>query len=74
MSFGATGATFGIGYASGKTISAGFGQVPQFTLGDLGMAEIGQGLNDADSDGIVDLNPDLSGDRNVASLGLFFSS
>ena len=58
----------------GAKLVAGFGQVPQMAVGDLGMAQIGQVLDETDATATVaDDRPDLSGNKNVASVGLSFS-
>ena len=66
----------GIGFShdlgGGAKLVAGFAQVPQKAVGDFGTAEIGHLMDGPDDDENFDI-PDLSTDRNVASLGLSFS-
>ena len=67
----------GIGFShdlgGGASLVAGFGQVPQTAVGELGMAEIGQASAKIDGAEISPYRVDLSGDKNVASVGLSFS-
>ena len=68
----------GIGFShdlgGGASLVAGFGQVPQTAVGDLGMAEIGQASpTTGDVATVLPDRLDLSGDKNVASVGLSFS-
>ena len=81
-SFKGMGVGFSHDLGGGAKLVAGFAQVPQRVVGDLGMAEIGQQwvVNDPDADTANDetsvlatSRTDLSGDKNVASVGLSFS-
>ena len=74
-SFKGMGVGFSHDLGGGAKLVAGFGQVPATPVGDLGMAEIGQVVDDVDGSGAInaDDRSDLSADKNVASVGLSFS-
>ena len=74
VGFRGTGVGFSHDFGGGARLVAGFGRVPRMAVGDLGLAEIGQIVSDNDGDGDIDIadRPDLSGVRNVASVGLSF--
>ena len=73
-SFKGMGVGFSHDLGGGAKLVAGFGQVPKMAVGDLGMKELGQTITAASGgDGDADDRPDLSEDKNVASIGLSFS-
>ncbi len=74
VGFRGTGVGFSHDLGGGARLVAGVGRVPRMAVGDLGLAEIGQIVTDNDGDNDIDIadRPDLSGDRNVASVGLSF--
>ena len=74
VSFKGMGVGFSHDLGGGAMLVAGFAQVPQKAVGDLGMAELGQAFDaDGGMDGDASDRPDLSGDKNMASVGLSFS-
>ena len=74
-SFKGFGVRFSQDLGGGAKLVAGLGQVPTTAVADLGMEEIGQ-VFDSDNEGTgitADDRVDLSGNRNVASVGLSFA-
>ena len=76
-SFKGMGVGFSHDLGGGAKLVAGFGQVPQRAVGDLGVGDIGQVLAPAADAGTntatADDRTDLSANKNVASVGLSFS-
>ena len=74
VGFRGAGVGFSHDLGGGARLVAGFGRAPRMAVGDLGLAEIGQIVTDNDGDNDIDIadRPDLSGVRNVASMGLSF--
>ena len=75
VSFKGIGVGFSRDLGGGAKLVAGFGQVPTTAIADLGMEEIGQ-VYDGNNQGTgitADDRKDLSGDKNVASVGLSFT-
>ena len=74
-SFRGIGVGFSHDLGGGASLVAGFGQVPTMEVAKLGMAEIGQVFDGADSG--VDITAadrkELGGDQNKASVGLSLS-
>ncbi len=64
--FKGTGVGFSHDLGGGAKLVAGFGKIPQRVVGKLGIVEIGQVVASSRRE-------DLSGDKNVASMGLSFS-
>lgn len=74
-SFKGAGIGFSHDLGGGAKLVAGFGKVPTTAVADLGMEEIGQ-VYDTDNEGTgitADDRFDLSGSKNVASVGLSFA-
>ena len=75
VSFKGIGVGFSHDLGGGAKLVAGFGQVPTTAVADLGMEEIGQ-VYDGNNQGTgitADDRKNLSGDKNVASVGLSFT-
>ena len=64
--FKGTGVGFSHDLGGGASLVAGFGKVPPRVVDKLGIVEIGQVVTSSRRE-------DLSGDKNVASMGLSFS-
>ena len=72
-SFKGMGVGFSHDLGGGAKLVAGFGQVPQTAVGDLGVGDIGQVFGETVDGTTADDRSDLTADKNVASVGLSFS-
>ena len=73
VSFKGMGIGFSHDLGGGASLVAGYGQVPRIAVADLTMAQIGQVLDGTDFGTFPDDRMDLSGDKNMASVGVSFS-